>query len=230
MQNHIHRYLSVIRGRIIAINGSFETLPFTEWIPLPDEPGHAVKYADLIGHEAEKQPEKFVGELRKGYPVAKLLSGIESPNQTQEAIRSGRYFDFRGANVPGAIFMDDSSKQRITVKSDVANIAAGAGSSVTTGDINIVKNNIDNSLSLDEDTKAKLTQACEKVKTLRFGEDDLRDVVRDLEALQAELAGPAQERPNRRERIKRLLARVKLVAEPVAAVLSTIASVAQLSR
>ena|GEM_PF-5195062 len=46
----------------------------------------------------------------------------------------------------------------------------------------------------------------------------------------ADLARPAEERRNRRERIKTLLARVKLVAEPVAAVLSTIASVAQLRK
>ncbi|UCG46855.1 MAG: hypothetical protein JSU94_15315, partial [Phycisphaerales bacterium] len=77
-------YLSVIRGRIIAINRSFEKLPFTEWIPLPDEPAHAVKYADLIGHEHSGREEKFVGELEKGYSVAKLLSSIETRQQTKE--------------------------------------------------------------------------------------------------------------------------------------------------
>jgi hypothetical protein len=48
-------------------------------VPLPDAEGYAVKYDDLIGHEESRREEKFVGELRKGYSVAKLLDGIEDP-------------------------------------------------------------------------------------------------------------------------------------------------------
>jgi small GTP-binding protein len=72
-------YLSTIRDTIIGINESFAKLPYEEWVPLPDEPEYAVKYKDLIGHQDSKRDEKFVGELKKGYSVAKLLDGIEDP-------------------------------------------------------------------------------------------------------------------------------------------------------
>jgi len=68
---------ATIRKRIVEINKSFEKLPFTEWVPLPDAEGHAVKYLDLIGHAIAGRKEKFVGELGKGYSVAKLLGGVE---------------------------------------------------------------------------------------------------------------------------------------------------------
>jgi hypothetical protein len=72
-------YLSSIRDIITGINESFAKLPCEEWVPLPDEPEYAVKYKDLTGHQDSKRDEKFVGELKKGYSVAKLLSGIEDP-------------------------------------------------------------------------------------------------------------------------------------------------------
>ncbi|MGA2914459.1 MAG: COR domain-containing protein [Sedimentisphaerales bacterium] len=72
-------YLATIRNTIQEINNSFEKLDVKEWVPLPDEPDYAVKYNDLLGHYLEKRSEKFVGELRKGYSVVELLSGIEDP-------------------------------------------------------------------------------------------------------------------------------------------------------
>jgi internalin A len=82
----VRDYFATIRKTIQEINDSFEKLDVTEWVPLPDMEGYAVKYIDLIGHEIGRRKEKFVGELGKGYPVAKLLGTIESPEETQERI------------------------------------------------------------------------------------------------------------------------------------------------
>jgi len=79
-------YFATIRKTILEINGSFEKLAFAEWVPLPGQEGHAVKYMDLIGHEAGGRKEKFVGELGKGYSVAELLGRIESPEETRGRI------------------------------------------------------------------------------------------------------------------------------------------------
>ena len=76
-------YFATIRKTITDINRSFEKLPFTEWVPLPDAEEYAVKYNDLIGHEINGHSEKFVGELGKGYSVSKLLGSIESRKETQ---------------------------------------------------------------------------------------------------------------------------------------------------
>ena len=76
-------YFATIRKTITEINDSFEKLDVTEWVPLPEEQEQAVKYLDLIGHEISSREEKFVGELRKGYAVAKLLGGIERRRETK---------------------------------------------------------------------------------------------------------------------------------------------------
>jgi len=75
-------YFATIRKTITDINKSFEKLPFTEWVPLPDAEEYVVKYKDLIGHERVRRREKFVGELEKGYSVAELLGRIESREET----------------------------------------------------------------------------------------------------------------------------------------------------
>jgi hypothetical protein len=81
-------YFATIRKTILEINGSFEKLPFTEWVPLPDKGEYAVKYMDLIGHEAGGRKEKFVGELGKAYSVAELLGRIESQEETRGRIHA----------------------------------------------------------------------------------------------------------------------------------------------
>jgi small GTP-binding protein len=88
-------YFATIRKTIREINDSFEKLDVTEWVPLPDQEDHAVKYSDLIGHEIGGHKEKFVGELKKGYSVAKLLGSIESPEETKERviIVQGDYYE-----------------------------------------------------------------------------------------------------------------------------------------
>ncbi len=219
-------YFATIRRTILEINNSFEKLDVTEWVPLPDESNHAVKYLDLIGHETARprREEKFVGELQKGYQVAKLLGSIESRKETGERIKE--MYDLRGVKVEGDLVMDGD---KINVKGDAIGSAFGRGASAQAGDITVVRQNIENSSGLDEDTKAKLSKACEELEKLKMCEEDVRDVLNDLEQLRGELAKPAEERNKRGGRIKKLWGKINIIAQPVAAVLSTISSIAQLS-
>ncbi len=72
-------YFSGIRKTFQDINRSFEKLPVVERVPLPDNREISVEYDELIGHEMTGKDEIFIGRLRKGYPVSKLLDGIEDP-------------------------------------------------------------------------------------------------------------------------------------------------------
>lgn len=70
-------YFSVIRKTIFDIGVSFERLGLKELVPLPDESGDFVDYADLIGHERNDMEEIFIGRLGKKYNVQTLLNGVE---------------------------------------------------------------------------------------------------------------------------------------------------------
>jgi len=72
-------FFAVIRTTFRDIHHSFENLWVEEWIPLPDFPGEAVEYRELLGYEKAGRDEYFVGKLGKSYSVAKLLSGIKKP-------------------------------------------------------------------------------------------------------------------------------------------------------
>jgi hypothetical protein len=66
------------------IHDSFEKLALEEWIPLPDNDKIAVEYHELLGYEQAGRDDYFIGKLGKSYSVAKLLSGIEKPEDRQE--------------------------------------------------------------------------------------------------------------------------------------------------
>ena len=70
-------YFATIRKTILDINGSFEKLDVTEWVPLPDVKDFAVEYEELIGHDLDGREEIYIGKLRRTYNVSKLLNGIE---------------------------------------------------------------------------------------------------------------------------------------------------------
>jgi len=76
-------YFSVIRKTFQDIHDSFEKLAVEEWIPLPDNDKVAVEYRELLGYEKTGRDEIFIGKLEKSYSVAKLLSGIEKPEDRQ---------------------------------------------------------------------------------------------------------------------------------------------------
>ncbi|MDI3356387.1 GTP-binding protein [Pseudomonas sp. UYIF39] len=88
-------YFAVIRKTIFDINVSFERLGFRELVPLPDEIGHLVDYADLIGHERNDMEEIFIGRLGRKFNVQTLLNGVErkSSRETTNTITvNGNYF------------------------------------------------------------------------------------------------------------------------------------------
>lgn len=88
-------YFAVIRKTIHDINISFEKLGFRELVPLPDESGELVDYADLIGHERFNLDEIVIGRLGKKYDVQTLLNGVERKS-SRESISTinvnGNYF------------------------------------------------------------------------------------------------------------------------------------------
>jgi small GTP-binding protein len=88
-------FFAVIRQTIFDINLSFEKLGFREMVPLPDESGHMVDYADLIGCERANIDEMFIGRLGRSYNVQTLLNGVEkkSDRDTSQIINvNGNYF------------------------------------------------------------------------------------------------------------------------------------------
>lgn len=88
-------YFAVIRKTIFDINISFEKLGFREMVPLPDESGHMIDYADLIGCERNGVDDMFIGRLGRNFDVQTLLNGVEkkSSRASSPTINvSGNYF------------------------------------------------------------------------------------------------------------------------------------------
>ncbi|HLP47837.1 MAG TPA: COR domain-containing protein [Candidatus Kapabacteria bacterium] len=77
-------YFAVIRNTFQELHDSFEKLAVEEWIPLPDNDKIAVEYRELLGYEKAGRDDYFVGKLEKSYSVAKLLSGIETPEDRRD--------------------------------------------------------------------------------------------------------------------------------------------------
>ena len=94
-------YFAVLSKTFQDIHGSFEKLAVGECIPLP---GHdksekiAVEYRELLEQEEAGRDEIFIGKLGKSYSVAKLLSGIEKPEDRQE--RQARVIEREIIRVP----------------------------------------------------------------------------------------------------------------------------------
>jgi internalin A len=72
-------YFAVIKKVLRDIVSSFEKLLVTELVPLPDKSDVLLDYRELLGHEAAKKEEIFVGRLSKSFNVQTLLNGIEKP-------------------------------------------------------------------------------------------------------------------------------------------------------
>lgn len=107
-------YFSVIRKTISDINVSFEKLAFRELVPLPDESGLLVDYADLIGHERSNIDEIFIGRLERKFNVQNLLNGVErkSSRESSQTINvHGNYFAGE-TNVHTAIQNNTTSSEK----------------------------------------------------------------------------------------------------------------------
>ncbi|EGR3108113.1 hypothetical protein DNG97_05820 [Vibrio parahaemolyticus] len=85
--NQARDFFAYIRQNVRSLNGvNSERLGVQELIPLPDSGGHTVSYDELIGHELDERPTYYNGIIRKDFSVARLLSGIESREETARAV------------------------------------------------------------------------------------------------------------------------------------------------
>ncbi|OKQ14281.1 COR domain-containing protein [Vibrio antiquarius] len=85
--NQARDFFAYIRQNVRSLNGvNSERLGVQELIPLPDSGGHTVSYDELIGHELDERPTYYNGIIRKDFSVARLLSGIESREETAKAV------------------------------------------------------------------------------------------------------------------------------------------------
>lgn len=82
-------YFSTIRKTFGDINDSFKKLEARELVPLPDNDEITIEYEELIGYELEGRDEYFIGKLRKGYGVKKLLNGIEKEEERSMKTEGG---------------------------------------------------------------------------------------------------------------------------------------------
>ncbi len=72
------RFLSFIRETVKEIVADFANLPYTEWVPIPDN-GEFLEYGYLVDAESAGETEVFVRQVKKRIPVADLLDGVEEP-------------------------------------------------------------------------------------------------------------------------------------------------------
>jgi hypothetical protein len=76
-------YLATLRKCLTDLNSEFQYLGAEEKIPLPDHPDVHIPYQNLLNCELEGETLYSAYEVRKKYPVADLLNGIESPRHRQ---------------------------------------------------------------------------------------------------------------------------------------------------
>ncbi len=218
-------YLATIRKTILAINESFQKLNVTEWVPLPGQKHHSVKYRDLIGHELGGQREKFVGELGRSFSVARLLGNIESPEETeqqkQQLLRDGViYVDKRVGEFKGDFKMVHNSN-RTSINKVKGSLIVGRH--VQTGDITVIKQNIDNSTILDGEVKTTLREAVDALEKMDLSKGDKRDAKYHFDQIVEEL----EKAPPEPSRLKKLWHYFKKNAPGIAAILQGIDLIAK---
>jgi small GTP-binding protein len=108
-------FFAVIRHQFDLIHDDFQKFDVKRKVPLPDNPGYAVDYDDLLYHEEKGRKTILIGELRKEYPVKNLLDGIESTEKRRRARswgnRSGDTY-----NVAGDLYQGDDMSRKTSIK------------------------------------------------------------------------------------------------------------------
>jgi len=69
-------FLAVIRSAFDEINSNFK-IEIQQMILVPGFSQVLVSYQDLLAYEESNEPEIFIPELRKRFPVRELLDGVE---------------------------------------------------------------------------------------------------------------------------------------------------------
>jgi hypothetical protein len=89
-------YFATLRKRLRDLHAEFDELGEDEMVPLPRDPGEAVTYEALLGHEDAGRQEYFHGKTQESYDVAELLNGVIRPEDRE---RRDRERDDRGPEV-----------------------------------------------------------------------------------------------------------------------------------
>ena len=118
---------------------------------------------------------------------------------------------------------DQHMGDRISMRDNLAG-AVGRGAAVIARDIAVYKNELEHSTHLDPDLKKKLIEAREEIERISLSDSEKEDAVDNLKKLTTEL-DKADRDPGL---VKRYWNRVKEVAPTVAALLSTVASIAKI--
>lgn len=114
--------------------------------------------------------------------------------------------------------------EKIEIRGDAIGSAVGAGARVRARDITVYKQAVDQSSGLDDDLKRALKDARDALEGLNLGDTDKEDATEDLGKLTAELE--KSEKDHRL--VQRYWNRIKEIAPPVAAILSSAVSIAKL--
>lgn len=112
---------------------------------------------------------------------------------------------------------------RSEVHGDAIGSSVGSGT-LNVHDITVYRNAINNSATLENDTKEKLIEARTAIEELEISEEERQEVVDELSKITAELQKPHRDP----ERVQRFWERIKENAPTVASILSAAASMAKL--
>ena len=112
---------------------------------------------------------------------------------------------------------------KISMRDNVAG-AVGRGAAVVARDITIFRGRVESSPNIEADLKQILLEAREKIERASLSDPDKEDATENLTKLTVELDKPVRDSGL----IKRYWNRVKDVAPPVAALLSSAASIAKI--
>ncbi len=77
-------YFTIIWDHIRKINGRFDNLQVTEYIPLPGYPDERVEFEELLGYERAGRNEYFSGKLQQTFSVSELLDSVISREDRQK--------------------------------------------------------------------------------------------------------------------------------------------------
>ncbi|PTP09655.1 hypothetical protein CWN85_10515 [Vibrio splendidus] len=180
-------YFSVIRKTINDLNyPDTNKLGVKELVILPRSNGASIPYAELLGYEAEGEETYLHGITRKRYNVSKLLSGIESRQDTAIRVNELNQKDIT-VNVTNNIennstatnttttTQEQTTKQSVNITIDLQ-LFKGSAQNVITD----LKDDLADEIE-DEKSLRRVTRECNKVQTAI---DDIQGITTPEEALE----------------------------------------------
>ncbi|MCB0156444.1 MAG: hypothetical protein KDF65_16725, partial [Anaerolineae bacterium] len=78
--------LAVVRVELDIIHASFAKLEAEAWVPIPEYPGKAIPYEDLLFYESEREWNPLYAAVKARIDVRALLDGIETKEESDVRI------------------------------------------------------------------------------------------------------------------------------------------------